>query len=223
MRDYSNIDAYLTELAGDVYAQPRDDGHDKRTKDLLLAWLVNIHSHENEKNVLDVGCGQGNASDIFDAFGWKWTGVTMGDDYNVCKEKGLNVVNADFSFLPIFSDAQFDMVFARHALEHSPMPLLTLMEWHRICRTYLVLVVPSVEKEIVCGLNHYVLMHKVQWESLLFRAGFRTVWEDKRDPLEYRLLCQRRPRPKPPYKYDQFIAEVVQGEGKDLRDTEARG
>ena len=224
MRDFTNLTFTLDELAGDIYPQPRDAGHDARTNDVLMRWLPAMSTFKKgeQKKVLDVGCGQGNAADIFDLFGWTWTGVTLGEDYNVCKAKGLNVYPDDFSFLDRFDDSSFDMVFARHSLEHSPIPLPTLFEWHRVCKFYLMLIVPSVEKEIVAGLNHYALLYKVQWEALLFRAGFRAMWEDKSEPTEYRLLCQRTRRMKPPYDYHTFTTETLGGEGMDLRDEDAR-
>lgn len=217
MRDFSNFNGYLTELAGDIYPQPRDSGHDEKTSRLLLGWLSNIHLSPNAKrNVLDLGCGQGNAAEIFDAFGWAWTGITMGEDYNVCKQNGLNVYPCDFSFLDNVPDSSFDLLFARHALEHSPAPLLTLFEWHRVAKQFMILVLPSVEKELVAGLNHYALLYKVQWEALLYRAGWKVIWEDTTDPAEYRLMCLKVARLPAPYDYTAFAA-TVEKEGTDLR------
>lgn len=211
MRDYSHIDSYISELAGDIYPQPLDSGHSGKTLELLTAVLPKLDGH----TVLDVGCGQGNAAGIFSFMEWDWTGVTLGEDYDVCKEKKLNVHNCDFSFLP-FADNQFDLVFARHALEHSPMPLITLMEWHRVCKKHLLLILPRIEAELVAGLNHYTLLYKVQWRALLFRAGFAVVDEDDSDILEYRMLCEKVERPKAPADYTQFIETNVY-QGTDLR------
>jgi len=217
MRNFGNFNAYLDELAGDVYEQPRDAGHDRKTQNLLMEWLPNIHGVGDDKTVIDLGCGQGNAFDIFDAFGWTWHGITTGRDYEACKARGLPVSNADFSFLPTIPDSSFDMIFARHALEHSPVPLLTLMEWHRIGRRYMIVVLPSVEVEIVAGLNHYVLLKKIQWEALFYRAGWKVIWEDTRDKAEYRLLCEKTVRKPAPYDYTEFTARVE--DGNDMREN----
>jgi hypothetical protein len=40
-------------------------------------------------------------------------------------------VEGDFHFIDSGGEI-YDLIFARHALEHSPMPILALMEWHII-------------------------------------------------------------------------------------------
>ena len=44
--------------------------------------------------------------------------------------------NADYNFLE-YPDNSFDLVFSRHSLEHSPFPVLTLMEWYRVARDFM--------------------------------------------------------------------------------------
>ena len=75
------------------------------------------------------------------------------------------------SFLP-YPDTNFDAIFARHILEHSPMPLLTLMEWHRVSKKYLILVMPAWEYWLIGGKNHYSMLHKDQLWHLMDRAGW---------------------------------------------------
>ncbi len=166
--DYGQFDKYVQELTGDVYAQPPDKGHTEwaiEVIDNLCAPLKGID------NVLDVGCGQGFLQREFARIGLHWTGVTIGEDYEVCRKKRLNVKNADMTFLP-FNDGQFGMVFARHVLEHSPFPLITLMEWHRVCREYLVLVAPSPSYWGWGGKNHYSVMTLERLNWLLKRSGW---------------------------------------------------
>jgi ubiquinone/menaquinone biosynthesis C-methylase UbiE len=91
-----------------------------------------------------------------------------------CTRQGLNVHNADMSFLP-FEDNSFDLVFARHVLEHSPFPVITLMEWKRVCKGYLCIVAPAPEYWTYRGANHYAIMEFEQLEWLLERAGWKWI------------------------------------------------
>lgn len=208
-RDYTRFDGYLNRLTQDVYAQPPDAGH--------VAWgLQAIHTlasiPQGCQNVLDVGCGQGQFAGAFVERGLAWTGVTIGEDYQVAKAKGLDVREADMTFLP-FDDDSFDLLFVRHALEHSPCPLVTLMELRRVCRGWMVLILPTPEYWGVRGRNHYAVFPRDNWLWLLARAGWRPLHEHtfttddplfmvhwrselppiEGQPVEYRFLCERIP------------------------------
>lgn len=171
MRDYQRFDRHLNAVLQDIYAQPADAGHTEWGEHVVRT-ICNIP--HGMKTVLDVGCGQGFLSSVFTEIGLKWTGVTVGEDYSICKRRGLNVVNSDMTFLP-FEDKSYDMVFARHVLEHSPFPVLTLMEWKRVCSGYLVLVAPAPDYWGVRGQNHYSVLWYEQLEWLLLRAGWRPI------------------------------------------------
>lgn len=171
MRDYRQFDEYLDRITGDVYAQPPDPGHTEWALDAVREYCA---IPKGVGNVLDVGCGQGFLSQEFKNMGIHWTGVTIGEDYKICKKNKLNVKNADMTFLP-FNDKEFGMVFARHVLEHSPFPILTLMEWRRVCRGHLVLVAPSPNYWGWSGKNHYSVMSLDQTAWLLKRAGWNPI------------------------------------------------
>jgi ubiquinone/menaquinone biosynthesis C-methylase UbiE len=188
MRDYYHFELYLNILAGDVYPQPPDPGHQKWLEEIIDKWLSKLTGLES---VLDVGCGQGQAVRSLKQYAGRVEGVTLGSDAQVCRSKGLKVYQADFSFLP-YRDGEFDLIFARHALEHSPMPLLTLMEWRRVARTWLLLVLPSLEHYGLHGQNHYYVLSCDQWAHLLDRAGWIPIWEDDSEPTEYRIMAEKR-------------------------------
>ena len=171
MRDYSRFDKCLDRLLQDVYAQPPDRGHTEWATDVVRG-LCTIP--KNIRNVLDVGCGQGFLAGEFNNMGLAWTGVTIGEDYRICKKNGLNVNESDMSFLP-FEDNSFDLIFARHVLEHSPFPVITLMEWRRVCKGWLALVAPSPDYWGWGAKNHYSVMSKDQLEWLLKRSGWSEI------------------------------------------------
>lgn len=154
---------------GDIYAQPGDDGHAYWAFDAVTAFAGMF---ESGWSVLDVGCGTGFAADVWEKIGLEWTGVTLGDDANAAIIDGRDVRHEDFSFLRI-DDKSYDVIFARHVLEHSPFPLLTLMEWYRVARKYLLLVAPTPEHWGYRGRNHYSVMEEDQIKWLCERAGWQ--------------------------------------------------
>ena len=166
------VDKYINNLHGDIYGQPTDHSH--------TAWAVDALSGmvpTGTASVLDVGCGHGFLQATFESVGIAWSGVTLGADYEICRQAGLPVYEADQSFLP-FEDHTFDLIFARHILEHSPMPMLTLMEWRRVSSNYLLLVSPAPEYWGYRGKNHYSMAPKVQIRWWLERAGWQVLREE---------------------------------------------
>ena len=190
-RNFRNFNLYLNELMEDIYEQPPDPGHTEATQAIITKWASKLHG---VKTVLDVGCGQGFAQPMFEAIGMTYTGVCLGDDFQAAEKSGYSVYEDDFSFLPGWQDDTFDLIFARHSLEHSPMPLLTLMEWHRVAKTYMILVTPTPRHWTWAGRNHYSVMVAYQLQALLERSGWKMIWVDLSDETEYRFMCQKVPR-----------------------------
>lgn len=189
MRDYTHIDKYLNELAGDVYAQPFDDWHMQMSEDVLHQWIIGL----GLESVIDIGCGATAISEpFFTENGIHYTGISLGEDAQTAQNFGKNVFDMDMSFLT-FPDEVFDLVWARHVLEHSPMPVLTLMEWHRVARKWLCLIMPNPTHFTYVGRNHYSVMepHHIVW--LLRRAGWKIVQHQLLD-MEFRFLCEKQPR-----------------------------
>ena len=186
MRDYRHLDGYLDQLSVDIYAQPPDKYHQELMWDVIQKWIGQL----KVRSVLDVGCGQGESLGMLAQYATDVRGVTLGTDYEVCKQKGLAVERADMSFLP-YNPGEFDLIFARHALEHSPMPLLTLMEWRRVSKQWLILVVPSLSAFEWYGKNHYYVLLPQQWLGLIERAGWKIIMkEDSQGEFEHRFLCE---------------------------------
>ena len=191
MRYYNYIDKYLDELEQDIYEQPPDEWHTRQATDVINKWiplLKDCHS------VLDVGCGQGFCLPIFTSLGISYYGITLGADYEEAPNQCWMIFEQDFSFIP-WKDDTIDLIFSRHSLEHSPMPLLTLMEWHRVARKYLCLILPKPD---YCGFkmpNHYSVLYLEQIEFLLDRAGWEIMWTDHDTTKEeYRFMCIKVPR-----------------------------
>jgi SAM-dependent methyltransferase len=203
MRNWQNIDRYLTQLATDIYEQPEDPGHTALAQKVVDVWMSRMTSC---KSVLDLGAGQGMCEAMFNKWNVEYEGVALGLDVVKAQELGRNVKKMDFHFLD-YEDKSFDLLFARHSWEHSPMPLLALMEWHRVSRQWLGLVMPAPEYWGVVGLNHYNVLYMPQIENLLARAGWGVLWNEvdytttgvtdenprgAQTPHEYWLMCEKR-------------------------------
>lgn len=177
MRDYTNIDKYLDELAKSVYPQPADPGHTEWAEDAIDKLMP-----KDVKVVLDVGCGEGFCEPIFKSRGVViYTGITLGqEDYDKAISLERHVVQDDMTFLPNGLEIMhYHLIFARHALEHSPMPLLTLMDWYRVSRKYLIVILPAPEYWGKGGRNHYYVLDKEDWEILFFASGWQIVKYDE--------------------------------------------
>lgn len=207
-RDFSNFTKYLNSLEEDIYAQPPDVAHTEWSQE-AIQWISESQQFPAGTEVMDIGCGQGFSRQLFSDAGFgRWHGVTLGEDYQAIKHLP-DTHEADMSFLP-FGDNYIHLIYARHVLEHSPFPLLTLMEWRRVSDKWLALVVPAPEFWGYRGKNHYSVMGIEQLRWVLQRAGWTPIAEQEFNqnspswrkhnpeaewdmrhpaPVEFRLLC----------------------------------
>lgn len=198
MRDFSHIDRYITQLYRDLYPQPPDEGHTALATKVINHWMSRMTTCHS---VLDVGCGQGFCQYAFERHDVKYEGIALGEDVEIAQQLKHNVKKMDFSFLD-YPDNSFDLIFARHALEHSPMPLITLMEWHRVSANWLGIILPAPEWYTFTGRNHYSVMTMEQIRNLLNVAGWNVIWEDidmlpfgnenEPKPHEYWLMSEKK-------------------------------
>lgn len=180
-RDFVHLNTHLNRLMDDIYPQPEDSGHTHLAEDVFYKWFK---SSLKIKSILDVGCGDtAFMMPMFESINVKYTGVAL-------KTSNPKVTNMDFSFLE-YEDNSFDCILSRHSLEHSPMPLVSLMEWNRVSRHFLCLILPNPEYYGWTGLNHYSVLHPNQAEFLLKRAGWNIIWTDFSEPTELRYMCEK--------------------------------
>lgn len=188
MRDFSNMNRYMNSLLGDIYEQPPDPGHIQMLREVFHNWIPQLTS---VKTVLDMGCGEvAIAEPFFKTLNIEYTGITLGKEATIARKRGRNVVNMDFNFLE-FEDNSFDLIWSRHSLEHSPMPLLTLMEWGRVGKDFLCLILPNPDHFGWVGRNHYSVMNAPHAKWLLERAKWRAIWEDFSNAQEIRFMCEK--------------------------------
>ncbi len=113
---------------------------------------------------LEVGCGEPPylAARMLREHG---VAVTTSDAFSLCDVAG------DVHDLP-FGDSTFDLVVARHLLEHTLCPYLALMEMRRVSRRWALVVLPTVSDKFIDWPDHLYVMPKRAWE----RAFGLTRW-----------------------------------------------
>jgi SAM-dependent methyltransferase len=171
---YRRLDGFLQKLRADIYPEPPNAVHSSITQQMFAELSKQFPLAPGAK-VLDVGCGQGVALEVFREAGLDPLGITLGPDAQVCREKGFAVRETDFAFLD-FPDDGFDLVWCRHAIEHSVFPYFTLAELHRVLRPggvlYLEVPAPDTACRHQTNPNHYSVLGKSMWIELIRRVGF---------------------------------------------------
>lgn len=175
MRNYERIDEYLDLLKRDVYPEPESPNHDEVTQKVFDLFIV---PNRNEiRRALDVGCGQGIALRRFASLGIDAFGITLSrEDCDACLNLGFHVALMDQSFIEQ-PDQSFDLLYARHVLEHSPFPLLTLFEYNRVLSPggFLYVEVPQAESIHCSNPNHYSMLGKRSLRNLFDKSSFTAL------------------------------------------------
>lgn len=173
-----------------IYDEGSSPMHETLTKQVIDQYVLPLNIPKNGK-ILDLGCGPGYFLDYMKAQGYTdLTGVTLSpDDVKMCEANGHTIKKYDMSFLPQkdgYYDESVDFIFLRHALEHSPYPIFTLMEYNRVLKQgskmYIEVPAPDCERKHEWNLNHYSILGTEQLAALLVRTGFNI---DKFETLEF--------------------------------------
>jgi len=174
MTDYTHFRQHLEILRKTVYREPQLDYHER----LIDSAFDTFVKKGSFINVLDIGFGTGYSLNKFKELGIKATGITLDEDERKgAAFTGHNVHLMDMAFLD-FEDKIFDLVWCRHALEHSIMPVIALMEFYRVLKDggYLYVEVPQDESVHVDNANHYSMFSDRSWQSLMRKTGFKLLY-----------------------------------------------
>lgn len=99
----------------------------------LLGYRDSIPFTKNGR-LLDIGCGGGNFLLSMQKLGWQTDGVEFNATaVNTCQQSGLNVYHGELA-QAAFENNTFDVVTARHVIEHIPEPISFSSEIFRILK-----------------------------------------------------------------------------------------
>jgi SAM-dependent methyltransferase len=163
-----------------IYDEGDSQFHRELTTQVVKTYIDPLNLAKDAK-ILDLGCGPGYFLDEMKAREYaNVTGVTLSPgDISLCESKGHKISKYDLSFLPQkdgYHDESVDFIFLRHALEHSPYPIFSLMEYNRILKQgskiYIEVPAPDCERKHEWNLNHYSILGEQQLLALLNRTGF---------------------------------------------------
>jgi len=169
------LESFLKKIKKETYSEPISEVHTTITNKMFEYVSDKFQIASNNK-VLDVGCGQGVALELFVEQNFSPIGITLNrEDYEVCKNKGYEVYEMDQSFLD-FNEEEFDLIWCRHCLEHSIFPFYTLSEFYRVLKRkgylYVEVPAPDTASNHQANPNHYSVLGKSMWAELIKHAGF---------------------------------------------------
>lgn len=175
-----------------IYAEGDSNYHKQLTEQVVTSYVDPLELSK-DASILDLGCGPGYFLDEMKQREYtNVVGVTLSpEDVKICEDKGHTIKRYDLSFLPQidgYYDESVDFIFLRHALEHSPYPIFSLMEYNRVLKQgsniYIEVPAPDCERNHEYNPNHYSILGANQLSALLVRTGFNVV---KFDNLEFEL------------------------------------
>lgn len=178
---YERLRAFIAARQADIYPEP-EAAHGIEITRQMVANLLTLPEVRPGRRVLDIGCGKGLALELFSAAGLIATGITLGSDAQVCRDKGLDVIEMDYAFLDL-PEASYDLIWCRQALEHSLFPLFTLAEIRRLLHPggllYVEVPAPDTSCRHETNPNHYSVFGCSAWVSLFTKAGFALIKDIK--------------------------------------------
>lgn len=176
MNDIVKLRFYYEYILGQVYDEGESPFHKQITEDVVKKFIDPLEL-PLDAYILDLGCGPGFFLDEMKTRGYTNSlGVTLSpDDYDLCNANGHQARKSDINFLEEL-DESVDLIFCRHAIEHSPFPYITLLEYNRVLKPhgkmYIEVPAPDSERIHENNKNHYSILGDAMWSSLLVRSGF---------------------------------------------------
>lgn len=98
-------------------------------------------------NLLEIGCGAGNALKTMKNHGWNVTGLDFDQNAVInSRKKGIDVYLGSLMNQK-FDDNSFDAIVMSHVLEHVPDPVILIKEIYRVLKTdgVLISITPNLE------------------------------------------------------------------------------
>lgn len=180
---------YYDHVLSQVYSEGDSPFHRNITTDVVSRFIDPLEISK-DATILDLGCGPGYFLEEMQARNYtNAVGITASrEDVEICEQKNLKARLGDMNFLPE-RDESVDLLFCRHAIEHSPFPYFSLLEYNRVLKPkgklYIEVPAPDCDRPHEDNLNHYSIMGRKMWLSLLKRSGFDVSWYDYQFPVQF--------------------------------------
>lgn len=204
-----------------IYDEGDSQFHQKLTSQVVETYIDPLDLPK-DAHILDMGCGPGYFLDEMKKREYTNVhGVTLSPgDIKICEDKGHDIKKYDLSFLPQkdgYYDESVDFIFLRHALEHSPYPIFTLMEYNRVLKQgskiYIEVPAPDCERRHELNPNHYSILGANQLGALLIRCGFDI---DQFNNLEFDLNIPDQENPEESKKVKETYYCIVATKARPL-------
>ena len=163
-----------------IYDEGDSKFHQQLTKQVVETYVDPLDLPK-DAHILDLGSGPGYFLDEMKEREYtNIHGITLSPgDIAICEGKGHSIKKYDLSFLPQkdgYYDESVDFIFLRHALEHSPYPIFSLMEYKRVpkrgSKIYIEVPAADGDRKLEYNLNHYSIIELNQLAALLEGKGF---------------------------------------------------
>ena len=179
--NYEKFLAYQKRAHTTVYDEHPGGFHDSIIAELAQQFLPRLTQNTKDL-IIDIGCGPGIFLAAAHELGYEnLLGITLSTvDSNQCQQKGFRTMNSNMSDLDL-ADHSVDVIWCRHALEHSAYPLFTLYEFHRVLnangRVFIEVPAPDNQRSFMheYNPNHYSILGERMWAGLFEKAEFDVV------------------------------------------------
>jgi len=176
---HNTLDLFREMTSKEVYSEMESPLHNQLISQIIPGVMRRPDAPKPGEKLVDIGCGAGVVLDKLVELGLNkedLVGTTMGeDDRKATEAKGYKCYDYDMTFTG-FESNSFDYAIVRHCLEHSLWPYMTLMEFNRIMKTggrmYIEMPAPDGDRRLEHWANHYAVMGRTMWGSLMIRSGF---------------------------------------------------
>src|SRR6266498_5678239 len=89
-QDIQRLEQFLTRIAGETYPEPLSPMHSQITQQMWQQ-VKTLHPMSPGAKILDVGCGQGVALELFKNEGFSPVGITINPmDLDACRARGFD-------------------------------------------------------------------------------------------------------------------------------------
>lgn len=179
MDKWKELDKFYTHLLSEVYHEPDSFLTTEVVDKMLPGFLTPL---PKDARILDLGCGSGYALKKMREAGYNNVeGLTLdNDDKEIVEKEGFKVHQVDFNFTGWVNE--WDAVWMRHVLEHSPFPFFTIYQLNKMIKQggllYIEMPHPGTERNLEHWTNHYSIMGSQMYNSLFKRAGFKLLQEN---------------------------------------------